>query len=206
VKQYVKLFELNTSEFTQDMSYDIAAEHAGNAYAREYLNKKQVYPSRELGERIGLRIWREWNMPYDWDSDRTFRVFFANYKAFQKTKDESEKDECLGRISDISNELLNRNSELRGIRNYNRHMPDILYGMVSMFNFDDIEIYIRMRDDDKIVGEELRKDPQYGKLHETVESMLRSAFPDERVVLRWVAAPETLIKIKNRLDEIEKQR
>lgn len=205
MKQYVRLFELKTSQFTQDMAYVITSD-GGKPYTRQQLGKKQVYPSQKFGERIGLRVWHDWNMPYDWDSDRTFRVFTANHDVFQTTKDEHLKDECFRHIAEISNELIRKNPELRGIPNYNRHMNDVLHGMVSKFNLDDIDVFIRMIDAGKIAGSELKKDPAYSSLLEAIERMLDSIFPNERVRLGWVASYGTLVRIKKRLDQIEKQR
>lgn len=217
MRQYVSLFEVSASQYTQDMALDTARREK-NVFdpsdIRRMFKGGQLYLSQEIGDEIGAVILRKWHMPFGWSEDQTYRIFASNYYAFGKTANEERKAEYLKLLREIVDEVIRLNPDITKIQNYKHHIWDIMHGMISRFNFDDIDFFISFMDKGMFPARSAHADPDYEKLSSAVSRLFVRMFPFDKNgqrrytqwALQWVASPQTLNKIYDRLKILEKQK
>ncbi len=206
MRQFVPLFELRTSQYTQEMARGTAKDVLGQRETEYMFGTPQRYCSRELGEKIGLQIWQKWHMPFGWSEDQTYRIFFSNYYAFSHTHNEEAKDEYFNRIMEISKEIVSLNPQITEIGNYGRNLADIIHGMITQLNFDDIKFFVDMKESGKwAVAKEAKEDPVYNNLYYKIERMLHKMF-GPRVGFSYVPSMNTMQRIYKRLLVLDRQK
>ena len=196
------------------MARELSRRTDGERDTQYMFGKGQRYCSKELGELIGAQIWRKWHMPFGWDENQTYRIFFSNYHALNAARSEHGQMEYHGRCVQIFEEMLKLNPDIAGIHDYAKSVPDIIHGMITQFNLDDIRFFVEMRQRGLMPGHDSRKNPEYAKLDRMAETKITRLFPygmrgERRMVggnIQWVASIPTLKKIIARLNQIEKEK
>jgi hypothetical protein len=204
MKQYVRLFEYGVADFTQQTAGDVIRGVAGEA-ERERVFYKHKFLSQDLGRAIGVKIWKEWKMPFGWDEDKTSRIYWANLIGFRHSRDEAVKDEYFGNLMQIVKEMLAINPEMAVEPGYGKYMTHVMMGMFSRFNPDDIGFFMKFIVNDEMPAATAKKDPQYARAEKDINAMLGELFPHERLHVEWVASPRTMRIIYDRLSELKKQ-
>lgn len=214
MKQYVPLFEYSTSQVTEDMAREWARQYMKVPYIEHMYGGNQDYPSQELGELLGVHIWHEWKMPYGWDENKTCRIFMTAYHVLQHTKRESKRDEMMKVCRDIAMETLRLNPEITTIPKATAFINDIMHGMVSRFNIEDIRFFIKYKVEGRPPSMAARSEKSYDTLRTAAEKVLTGMFTQYKDgrpfrthnAMPWVASPHTIEMILNRIREIEKQK
>lgn len=212
MRQYVRLFEYGIADYTQDQARDLSVDLFGQQETRRIFATQRYY-SQDIGELLGLPIWRKWHMPFGWSEDKTARIYSVNYRAFNTAGNRHDKNTYLERITAINDELIKLNPDLQEIQQYRKNMYDVVFGAVSRFNLDDMKFYMSFRNKGQLPAKTSMSDPEYRDMTERIEYLLRRLLPHattsygrEMQRLNWVASPETMRKILTKLEQIQKQR
>lgn len=90
-----------------------------------------VKPSRDLSNWIGLKVYQEYKLPYNWSSDDLELLSLTFFKDFN----------LINELYDIISKL---NPAIKDfyVDNNNRYKYDVLLGMGSEFNLEDISEFI----------------------------------------------------------------
>lgn len=196
MEQFVPLFEEFVKDYTQEQAKKLMSKYDSNMVGWMF-DRPQKYPSQILGEKIGLRIWKEWKMPFGWDETHTYRIFFSNYYSARDITDNMLREEVISRAVEIAEEMTRLNPEI-DYDYYNSDIANTIHGMVSRFNLEDIDFFLSFAKRDKYAGEEAEKDAEYRSMRSYVEKKLGDH-------IGWVPSPETLVAIYNKVKEIKTQ-
>lgn len=120
-------------------------------------------PSYELSKSINLKVYQEYNLPYKWDSDD------LEYITIVCRKEEKLISELFDLLLDLNpgiDNLYNTSTSTKGNTYYKY---DILLGMGSLFNLDDIMEFINGG-----VGIVKRQDSEYTAKLQFIESEIQN--------------------------------
>lgn len=154
---------------------------------------KEIFPSLELQEEMNVTdIAKQWILPVGWSEQKIGNFI---YQCRCKYKKDSHSKYHIVKIKELYNELVKLNPVLKNIDcTTTRNYRDVIHGVGSKFNYEDIKYFIEKWLKDKYFtteeAEEYRK-----KLRELEVKYCLS--------IHWIPAPSTFQKIKDYLTQIK---
>jgi hypothetical protein len=91
---------------------------------------KQIFPAEELDAVLGTNLATKWNLPEGWDEHTLGEMFM-------------DDDSTEAQIDKAIDQLFELNPTLEALAvQYPNHASNVVWGILSRFNYDDIEFFI----------------------------------------------------------------
>lgn len=159
-----------------------------NSLDKEKLQLNENYPSEYFDNKYGTKLSHKWN------GEELLNV--DEIRNWQKIKSRPLTKEQLDKIDNLYNQIITKNPELKKLsaKDYQEKI-DILHGVESRFNIDDIEYFL---------SDEHQNSTNYDEETKSYPSLKRSEQISKDLGVSdhyWVMSPKTLEKAKAKLNE-----